>query len=108
MAKLKLKNSTYNLNNVVNREFEEFRDSSRSNEEDLDVDEVEEFFTLYDKIFYEIPKKGEINSHQYLINQSTSYSKTEAINEEIQELVSEITALREENLQLKLKINSNV
>ena len=39
------------------------------------VDDVSvgEFFQIYDNLFYEIPKKGEVNSHEYLIKQSTDY-----------------------------------
>ena len=38
-----------------------------------DIITVDEFFGLYDSLFYEIPATGDINSHQYLINRSTEY-----------------------------------
>ena len=65
---------------------------------------VQEFFDTYGQIFYDIPKTGETNSHQYLVNQSSAYIGGESTNEEITALLSEITALREENLQLQQQL----
>lgn len=65
---------------------------------------VQEFFDNYNQIFYDIPKSGETNSHQYLVNQSSAYIGGEGNNEEITALLSEITALREENLQLQQQL----
>lgn len=65
---------------------------------------VQEFFDTYGQIFYNIPKTGETNSHQYLVNQSSAYIGGEGTNEEITALLSEITALREENLQLQQQL----
>lgn len=65
---------------------------------------VQEFFDTYGQIFYEIPKTGETNSHQYLVNQSSAYIGGEKTNEEIVALLAEITSLREENLQLQQQL----
>ena len=65
---------------------------------------IQEFFDTYGQIFYDIPKTGETNSHQYLVNQSSAYIGGEGTNEEIAALLSEITALREENLQLQQQL----
>lgn len=65
---------------------------------------IQEFFDTYGQIFYNIPKTGETNSHQYLVNQSSAYIGGEGTNEEITALLSEITALREENLQLQQQL----
>jgi hypothetical protein len=40
---------------------------------DINLATQADFFTLYDKFFYDIPKEGEINSHTYLITESTEY-----------------------------------
>jgi len=61
---------------------------------------IEDFFTLYQKLFYQIPKEGIINSHEFLIKESNEYANIELINEEIQALSEEISSLREENLNL--------
>ena len=68
---------------------------------DLNLATIEDFFTLYTKFFFEIPKLGEVNSHEYLIKESTEYVGFEAVNSEIQALLDEIAALREENLELR-------
>jgi hypothetical protein len=65
---------------------------------------VQEFFDNYAQLFYQIPKTGETNSHQYLVNQSSAYIGGEGNNEEITALLAEVTALREENLQLQQQL----
>jgi hypothetical protein len=59
---------------------------------------IPEFFNLYDSLFYDIPVSGSINSHQYLVEQSGEYIGAEAIAEDIQALLDEITSLRQELL----------
>ena len=63
---------------------------------------VEEFFSLYDELFYEIPALGTTNSHEYLVKTSGEYINFEENNEIIEALQQEITQLREENLQLQI------
>lgn len=68
---------------------------------DINLATQEDFFTLYDKFFYDIPKEGEINSHTYLITESTEYVGFQQSQEEIEALLLEIADLREENLALR-------
>ena len=68
---------------------------------DINLATQEDFFTLYDKFFFEIPKEGETNSHTFLIQESTEYVGYEQNQEEIQALLQEISDLREENLTLR-------
>jgi len=68
---------------------------------DLNLATIVDFFTLYNKFFFEIPKEGEVNSHTYLIQESSDYVGFDANNEEIQALLDEIATLRQENLQLQ-------
>lgn len=66
---------------------------------------VEQFFDLYQILFYEIPAEGSINSHTYLIKQSTEYiGFTEEKEEDIQVLLDEITLLREELLDTQKQL----
>ena len=65
---------------------------------------VQEFFDNYSQLFYQIPKAGETNSHQYLVNQGSAYIGGEGTNEEVTALLAEVTALREENLQLQQQL----
>ena len=64
---------------------------------------VDNFFELYNDLFYDIPKTGETNSHQFLINQSTEYAGG-GLSEEIEALISEIDNLREQLLEANEKI----
>lgn len=61
---------------------------------------VDEFFAEYDRLFYEIPKEGDTNSHTYLVETSGEYVNYDKINAEIQALLDEIASLRQEILGL--------
>jgi len=66
---------------------------------------VDQFFTYYNQLFFDIPKLGETNSHEYLIKTSTEYIGASAVvNDELQALVDEITELRQENLDLQQQL----
>ena len=65
---------------------------------------VGQFFELYDKLFYDIPTEGEINSHTYLIQKSGEYVNIGSNNDEIQVLLDEITSLQQDNLRLNQQI----
>jgi len=66
---------------------------------------VSEFFTYYNQLFFDIPKFGEVNSHEYLIKTSQEYIGTSnIINDEIQALIDEVTELRQENLELQQQL----
>ena len=62
------------------------------------------FFVLYNTLFYEIPKEGEVNSHQFLIKNSVEYVGSQSTSNDLQALLNEITSLREENLTLQQNI----
>jgi hypothetical protein len=69
---------------------------------------VAEFFNNYQEIFYQIPKFGEINSHEYLIKTSQAYiGENQADNDTIQALIDEITQLRQENIDLQQLLNTS-
>jgi len=60
---------------------------------------VDEFFQYYQELFFQIPKEGAINSHQYLIEQSLSYVGEQQQIDEIRALQEEITELRNQLLE---------
>ena len=64
---------------------------------------VEEFFGLYNSLFYDIPGLGETNSHEYLVKTSGEYINFEENNEEIQALQAEIAQLRSDLLSLQIQ-----
>ena len=70
---------------------------------DLNLATIDDFFTLYNRLFFEIPKEGAINSHTFLVKESGDYVGAQQVNEEIQALLQEIADLREENLSLRVE-----
>jgi hypothetical protein len=65
---------------------------------------VNDFFNVYDSLFYQIPKLGETNSHEYLVKKSSAYIGAVSTNDEVQALLDEITQLRQDNLELQKTI----
>lgn len=59
---------------------------------------IEQFFQFYNKLFYDIPVEGDINSHAYLVKTSGEYIGFSNSNEDIQILLDEITSLQQELL----------
>lgn len=60
---------------------------------------VQEFFDLYNELFYEINELGPTNSHEFLIKTSTEYIAFDDNNELIEALQKEIADLRAELLE---------
>jgi len=70
---------------------------------------VNQFFDYYNQLFFDIPKFGETNSHEYLIKTSQEYiGISNVVNDEIQALIDEITELRQENLDLQQQLLSSI
>lgn len=66
---------------------------------------VSEFFQSYNDLFYDIPKFGGTNSHEYLILTSQEYIGNTPSNQNvIDALIAEVTELRQENLDLQQQI----
>ena len=55
---------------------------------------VQEFFNLYNELFYEINELGPTNSHEYLIKTSTAYIAFDENDELIEALQKEIEFLK--------------
>jgi hypothetical protein len=91
---------------VINTSFSELKVGNTATTTAAATPTVSEFFTYYSQLFYQIPKTGETNSHEYLVNQSSNYIGGSQTNEEVTALLQEITALREENLQLHQQLIS--
>ena len=65
------------------------------------------FLIYITNYFYEIPKQGDVNSHQFLAAESAEYVDFLANNAEVQALLDEIAELREENLGFKTRNGRN-
>jgi len=63
---------------------------------------VNDFFQMYNDMFYQIPQTGN-NSHENLIVQSSNYINFQTNNEEIEALQNEISQLRQQLLEEQKK-----
>ena len=69
---------------------------------------VQDFFDLYNTLFYEIPELGDNNSHQFLIKTSSEYVSIEETDELVEALQDEIAQLREDLLQAQQDLVENL
>jgi hypothetical protein len=87
--------------NVIDTSFTQLISSQEVNIENVPT--IEEFFILYDELFFDIPKTGN-NSHESLIKKSTEYIDFNPDNELLDALFEEINQLREENLEINKRL----
>jgi len=66
---------------------------------------VDDFFELYDQLFYQIPKEGETNSHRFILEKEADYLGVSISQDDVQALLDEITALRQQVLDAQTTIN---
>lgn len=92
--------STVDFTKVVDNTFKTF--TQPVPEEDPDT--PEEFFRLYEKLYYSIDVTGETDSHEYLIRKSSELVSFDRVTENIQPLLDEIADLRVQNLTLNQQI----
>lgn len=60
---------------------------------------VEQFFDLYDQLFFQIPATGEVNSHEYLVKRSTEYLGGGVLTDNERAYIEEINSLRQQLLE---------
>jgi hypothetical protein len=69
---------------------------------------INEFFQYYNELFYDIPKFGDENSHEYLILTSQQYIGNISTDQDlIDALIDEVTELRRENLELTRQLSTS-
>lgn len=115
MANIPLNKEVYSktqFKKVVNTNFTQLVNvpseptSSIPSVESINV-KVGEFFKEYNSLFYDIPKFGNTNSHEYLVKTSGEYIGTISTPDStIQALIEEINQLRQDNLALQQQITS--
>ena len=81
---------------VVNTQFNQLLNQQGT--ETTQVTTVDEFFVLYDELFYQIPKEGETNSHRFILQREAEYLGVIIDQTDIQALLDEITSLRQQLL----------
>ena len=103
MERIRLRERVYAksaVDNVINTELTQLTPPAIIVQE-VQPPNVEEFFIQYNTLFFNIPKFGSTNSHEYLVKTSSEYINATQTNETIQALIEEITQLRQENLDLQ-------
>lgn len=90
--------AVYNKNRfskVIDTQFREFALETPPTPEVT----VEDFFGLYDELFFDIPKEGDINSQRYILNRTAEYLGVKLADDtDINVLLEEITTLRQQLL----------
>ena len=66
---------------------------------------IDDFFELYDQLFYQIPREGDTNSHQYILQREADYLGISISQDDVQALLDEITSLRQQILDSQTIIN---
>jgi hypothetical protein len=89
---------------TINTQFTQLIPSTGLNTGSITLPNIDEFFIQYNNLFYNIPISGSINSHEYLVQQSAAYIGIDLSPDSVQDLIDEITELRQENLELQQQI----
>jgi uncharacterized protein with NAD-binding domain and iron-sulfur cluster len=89
--------------NVIDTEFSQLIQPITQIEEEGPT--VDEFFKLYNNLFFEIPKIGDNDSHTELVERSSQYLGDDYVNPLIAELQAEITSLKQQILNSNETIN---
>ena len=88
---------------VINTQFSQLIDPQQA--EVTPTFTLDDFFTLYDQLFYQIPREGDIDSHQYILQREAEYLGVIIDQEDIQALLNEITVLRQQVLDTQTALN---
>lgn len=92
--------NTEEFNNAVDTNFSELVVVTNPNTLDVKPDlNIDEFFTEYDNLYFQIPPTGSVQSHLELATRSL-----EAVGISLEDLQTEIETLRAENVDLKNQI----
>ena len=87
---------------VVNTQFSQLLNNVN---EETPTFTIDDFFQLYDQLFYQIPKEGDVNSHRYMLEKSAEYLGVIINQDDIQALLEEITNLRQQVLDTQIALD---
>jgi malate synthase len=90
---------------IVDKRFKQLINNQNSLEEEFTIDE---FFQLYEELFTQIPREGDLNSHRYILNKTAEYLGV-TINDglDVQALLQEITSLRNDLLEANKTLSNS-
>ena len=66
---------------------------------------IDDFFQLYEDLFYQIPREGDTNSHRYILQKEADYLGVSISQDDVQALLDEITLLRQQVLETQQTVN---
>ena len=102
---------------LVNTEFSTTAGSGLGvgNVEPEEEPDVDDFFGMYNDLFYDIPQFGVEDSHEFLIQKSSEYinfepnqDEIEALQREIGELRTELLNEQQKNIELTTGVSSSI
>ena len=107
MANISFDTSTFSRDNFEKLVDTRFKQLVKPSVEVDTIFTLEEFFTLYDDLFFQIPPEGDIQSHRFILNKTAEYLGVN-VNEEsnVQALLDEITLLKQELLDANKSLGS--
>jgi len=106
MSQIPVQKTVFNkdqYSRVIDTQFSQLI-SLNQTEEEL-VFTVDNFFELYDQLFYQIPRDGETNSHQFILQKEAEYLGISLNQDDVQALLDEITSLRQQVLDTQTVVN---
>ena len=106
MSQIPIQRTVFNKNKftkVVDTQFSQLINNQSI--EETPSFTLNDFFQLYEDLFDQIPKEGDINSHQYILQKEADYLGVQIDKDDVQSLLDEITSLRQEVLDSQTIIN---
>jgi len=106
MSQISVQKTVFNkdtYNRVIDTQFHQL--INQGVQEDTPSFTVDDFFQLYEDLFFQIPKEGDINSHRYILQKEADYLGVSISQDDIQALLDEITSLRQQVLETQQTIN---
>jgi hypothetical protein len=105
MSQIPVQKTVFNkdtYSRVIDTQFSQF--TSQGEDETLSFT-VDDFFELYDQVFYQIPRDGDADSHQYILQREADYLGVNINQDDVQALLDEITTLRQQLLDSQTIVN---
>jgi hypothetical protein len=106
MSQIPIQKTVFNkddFNKVVDTQFSQLINNQQI--EETPSFTLDDFFQLFEDLFDQIPREGDINSHQYILQKEADYLGVQINQDDLQALLDEITSLRQEVLDSQTIIN---
>jgi hypothetical protein len=106
MSQIPVQKTVFNkdtYSRVIDTQFSQFLNQGATTETPSFT--IDDFFQLYEDLFYQIPREGDTNSHKYILQKEADYLGISISQDDVQALLNEITSLRQEILGAQQTIN---